>query len=87
MAIKWVRVKDKRTGHEYTLAERAVREEHHEILDKPAVKRNGKPLPATPKRNLEPATAGATATTTTSGSGSRSRTGSQSADEKQKENS
>lgn len=41
---KWVRVKDKMTGHEYTVAR--VNESLHEVLeDKPATSKNGRPLP------------------------------------------
>jgi len=45
---EWTRVKDKRTGHEYSVAH--VNEDAHEVLgDKPATRRNGKPLPAKPR--------------------------------------
>jgi hypothetical protein len=53
---EWVRVKDKRTGHEYSV--KNVNEKVHEILDKPAVKANGKPMLAKPHRSLEPANGG-----------------------------
>jgi hypothetical protein len=42
----WVRVKNKVTGHQYSVA-RALRSAE-EAVDKPAVGRNGKPLPAKP---------------------------------------
>lgn len=42
----WKRVKDTRTGHEFTVA--VVNEEHHAVLDKPATNRTGQPLPAKP---------------------------------------
>ncbi|GAA1436304.1 hypothetical protein GCM10009616_35760 [Microlunatus lacustris] len=45
----WTRVKDKETGHESSTA---VVRDHHEVLDKPAVDRNGDPLPAKPNRPL-----------------------------------
>lgn len=41
----WVRVKDKDTKHEYSVK---VVTDAHEKLNKPAVDRNGKPLPAKP---------------------------------------
>lgn len=39
----FVRVKDKNTGHEFSISANAVRD-HHTLLDKPAVDRNGRPL-------------------------------------------
>lgn len=42
----FVRVRDSRTGHQYTTARVDV--EHHKVLDKPAVDRSGKPLPPKP---------------------------------------
>lgn len=43
---EWVRVKDKRTGHEYSVVN--VNADIHEVLDKPAARRNGRPLAAKP---------------------------------------
>lgn len=45
-AGQFVRVRDARTGHQYTTAR--VDPEHHKVLDKPAVNRSGKPLPPKP---------------------------------------
>jgi hypothetical protein len=47
---EWKRVKDKRTGHEYSVVN--VNEEHHEVLDKEAVA-SDKPKP--PKPNVSKA--------------------------------
>lgn len=48
MATEWTRVKDKSTGHEYTVA--VVDPEAHDVLDKKdAVDLQGNPLPAKPK--------------------------------------
>lgn len=44
---EFVRVKDKNSRHEYTVATHAIRE-HHEVIDKPAVDAVGQPLPAKP---------------------------------------
>lgn len=47
----WTRVKDKDTGHEYTVA--VVNDEAHEVLDnKAAVDRVGRPLPVKLNRPL-----------------------------------
>lgn len=43
----FVRVKDKNSRHEYTVAEQSLRA-HHEVIDKPAVDAVGQPLPAKP---------------------------------------
>ena len=43
----FVRVKDKNSKHEYTVATVAVRA-HHELIDKPAVDPVGRPLPPKP---------------------------------------
>lgn len=46
----WTRVKDKRTGHQYSTAH--VDSEHHEVLkDAPAVDAMGNVLPAKPNVN------------------------------------
>jgi len=77
MATKFVRVQDKRTGHEYTTAH--VDTENHTVLDKPAVGRNGKPLKAkfkprslkkleTEDSNTDDKAAATTAATTKGGS-------------------
>jgi hypothetical protein len=42
----WVRVKDKRTGHEYSVA--SPDSDVHDVLDKPAADAGGQPLPAKP---------------------------------------
>lgn len=48
----FVRVKDKTSGHEFTVDEVRLEDkrfaEAHEVLDKPAVNRYGAPLPAKP---------------------------------------
>lgn len=60
---EWFRVKDPETGHEYTTA---VPQEGQEILDKPAVGRDDRPLPATinvnpaPSRGKKAGTSGST---------------------------
>ena len=43
----WTRVRDKSTGHEFSVVN--VNTKAHEVLDKPAVDRNGSPLPAKPR--------------------------------------
>ena len=46
---EWVRVKDKSTKHEYTVARESVDSEAHDILkDKDAVDSSGVPLPGKP---------------------------------------
>lgn len=45
---EWVRIKDKDTKHESTVARMSVRPDQHEILDKDATDGNGLPLPAKP---------------------------------------
>lgn len=47
---EFVRVKDKTTGHEYSV--RRPDPKRVDVLDKPAVDRNGKPLPAKPKTTV-----------------------------------
>ena len=49
----WTRVKDKHTGHHYSVA--VVNPKHHEVLKQDAVDRHGKPLPA--KHNINAAKA------------------------------
>ena len=65
MAKEFKRVKDKRTGHEYSVVN--VDKENHEVLDKPAVGRNGKPLPAKPMVRLPRAGSGQTQETEDNG--------------------
>jgi len=48
--MTWTRVKDKDTGHEYSVA--VVVDEAHEVLQKPATDRLGVPLPAKLNRPL-----------------------------------
>ena len=45
MTTKWIRVSDKRTGHQYTVAKRAFLREFHTVINSPAVDRNGDPRP------------------------------------------
>lgn len=45
----WTRVKDKETGHEYSVA---VVLDSHEVLQKDAADRSGNPLPAKPSRPI-----------------------------------
>lgn len=70
---KFVRVRDNRTGHEYSTAR--VDPQHHTVLDRPAVSATGKPLPAKPRRNLPrftaPSTPGPEADTTEESSDDR----------------
>lgn len=45
----FVRVKDNRTGHEYSVRESALDADHHDVLDgRPAVDASGDPLPHKP---------------------------------------
>ena len=46
--IEWVRVRDKNTKHESTIARMSVRPDRHEILKKDATDRLGNPLPNKP---------------------------------------
>lgn len=49
----WTRVRDKATGHHYSVA--VVDPERHEVLKQAAVDRKGKPLPAKPKVSVDKA--------------------------------
>lgn len=53
---KFVRVKDKKSGHEFTVAEVRLADKRFadavEVLDKPAVNASGKPLPAKPNVSI-----------------------------------
>jgi hypothetical protein len=51
MATKWVRVKDKKTRHEYTVADVAVRDGEQVLDNKDAVDLQGNPLPGKPHLN------------------------------------
>lgn len=44
----FVRCKDPRTGHEFTIDEAAAKRMRVQILDRPAVDRSGRPLPWKP---------------------------------------
>jgi hypothetical protein len=46
----FVRVRDKRTGHEYSV--RRPHPQHHEVIDKPAQSRNGRALRDKPRVDL-----------------------------------
>lgn len=48
---EWVRVKDKSTKHEYTVARESVDPEAHEVLKKDAVDSAGAALPGKPYRS------------------------------------
>lgn len=52
---EWVRVKDKSTGHEYSVA--VVDPDAHEVLKKDAADMYNEPLPAKPKLTTEQAKA------------------------------
>lgn len=54
MTTEWVRVRDDRTDHEYTVSRaEADMDKHLEILDdKDAVDVNGRPLPPKPRRRF-----------------------------------
>lgn len=54
---KFVRVKNKMTGSEYTVAADLPLGEDVVVLNKPATNRDGKPLPEKHKTNLAPARA------------------------------
>lgn len=43
MTPKWIRISDKRTGHQYTIDERAFNSDLHKKLNSSAVDRNGNP--------------------------------------------
>ena len=46
MSIEWVRVRDERTGHHYTVTKtKAEGDKALKIIDAPAVDINGRPLP------------------------------------------
>ena len=47
---KWIRVSDKRTGHQYTVAEHAFEPEIYSKVSDPATDANGNPRP--PKHKL-----------------------------------
>lgn len=53
--MPWTRVKDKRTGHHFTVA--TVYPERHDVLKQEAVDVHGRPLPAKPKINPKAAEA------------------------------
>lgn len=53
----FVRVKDKTTDHEYTLAAESVNPDLHDVLNKRATDAGGRPLPAKPHIKLPKATA------------------------------
>ena len=58
MASKFVRVRDKRTGHSYTTSEENAKKnaKHLETLTSPAhpaTDTNGRPLPIKPKASLQ----------------------------------
>lgn len=59
--MAFVRVRHNKTGHKFSIDERAVRD-HHTVLKQDAVDRNGKPLPPEHKT---PATSAASASTPT----------------------
>lgn len=63
-SLPFVRVKDKLTGHEFSV--RFADPEQHEVLDKDAVDNNGEPLPPKPKTTAT-AQAAAKKTATTAG--------------------
>ena len=48
--IEYLRVKDRDTGHEYSVVASAFNADAHERLEKPAVSCDGTPLP--PKHNV-----------------------------------
>lgn len=51
MPVKFHRVRDKQTGHEFTTARLA---DHLEVLAKPATNKNGKCLPPVPAKRPAP---------------------------------
>ena len=59
--IEWVRVKDKDTGHKYSVPAGAVDENAHQVLKQPAADLACDPLPA--EHNESPAPIGQKATT------------------------
>lgn len=56
---KLIRVRDKVTGHHYSIGEKAVDKERHEVLSRPAVNARGDAL--NPKFNQAKASAAAKA--------------------------
>lgn len=51
----WTRVRDKETGHHYSVA--VVDSERHEVLKQDATDRHGRPLPAKLKTTVDQAAA------------------------------
>lgn len=54
---KFIRVKNKRTGSEFTISDAVALGDDVTKVDKPATNREGKPLPAKHKTNLKAARA------------------------------
>jgi hypothetical protein len=55
---KFIRVKNKKTGSEYTIANSVALGDDVQEIAKPATNRDGKPLPAKHKTNLAASTRG-----------------------------
>lgn len=51
MITRYVRVKDRRTGHEYDVLEQQVDEKKHEVLDREHYPVTSRPRPAKPNRS------------------------------------
>ena len=62
MSIEWVRVRDERTGHHYTVTKaKADRDKALKAFDAPAVDINGNTLPPKPHQTLSEVAAPKTA--------------------------
>ena len=62
MSIEWVRVRDERTGHHYTVTKtKADRDKALKVLDAPAVDINGNVIPPKPHQALSEVAAPKTA--------------------------
>ena len=62
MSIEWVRVRDERTGHHYTVTKaKAEGDKALKVLDVPAVDINGHTLPPKPHQTLSEVAAPKTA--------------------------
>lgn len=56
-AQEYVRVKDRDTGHEYSVRTELVNDEAHEVLNKPALGNDGLPAPVKYRTSIEEAPA------------------------------
>lgn len=61
--IEYIRVKDKDTGHKYTIVASALDEEHQQVLKQDALDHNDNPLPPEFSEASEASSSGQSATT------------------------